>query len=214
MISYLLFDLDNTLYPSTSQIDSGITTRMIQFIADFLHISYDEAENLRKKELPNYGTTLEWLRSAEKLTDTDAYFNSVHPESELNELPRLPQLRELLLSFKKPMSLLTNSPLRHAKRVLEFYNIQDLFLHVFDIEKNKMRGKPYPDSYTSALEISGFTIDKTLFIDDHLKYIRGYSDLGGKAVLIDDKNHYTPEQIAKASPFAVIKRLEDLHALL
>ncbi len=187
---------------------------MIQFIADFLHISYEEAENLRKKELPKYGTTLEWLRSSEKLTDTDAYFECVHPETELAELPEIPQLRELLLSFKRPMSLLTNSPLRHAQRVLEFYNIQDLFLHIFDIEKNKLRGKPYPDSYTSALEISGFTMDQTLFVDDHLKYIKGYSEIGGKAVLIDDKKHYTPEQIQKASPYAVIHRLEELRNLL
>ena len=214
MISYLLFDLDNTLYPSTSKIDHGITTRMIQFIADHLHISFDEAENLRKKELPKYGTTLEWLRSSENLTDTDAYFDCVHPASELQELPELPHLRELMLSFNRPMSLLTNSPLRHAQRVIEFYNIQDLFLHIFDIEKNNLRGKPYPDAYTSALEISGFTMDKTLFVDDHLKYIKGYSEIGGKAVLIDDKKHYTPEQIEKTSPYAVIYKLEELSNLL
>lgn len=214
MILYLLFDLDNTLYPSTSKIDHGITTRMIQFIADYLHLTYEQAEILRKKELPKFGTTLEWLRSSENLTDTDAYFNCVHPESELKELPVLPQLRSLLLSFNRPMSLLTNSPLRHARRVLDFYGIQDLFLHVFDIEKNNLRGKPYPDSYTTALEVSGFTMDKTLFVDDHLKYIKGYSQIGGKAVLIDDKKHYTEEQIKNAEPFAVIHNLEELRILL
>lgn len=214
MISFLLFDLDNTLYPSTSKIDSGITNRMIQFIADFLHISFTEADELRKKELPKFGTTLEWLRSSKNLINTDAYFECVHPESELQELPHQPHLRELLLSFNKPMSLLTNSPLRHAKRVVEFYNIQDLFLHIFDIEKNQLRGKPYPDAYVSALEISGFTLDNTLFVDDHLKYIKGYSEIGGKAVLIDDRHHYTSEQIAKASPFAVIHTLEELHQLI
>ena len=187
---------------------------MIQFIADYLHITYEQADLLRKKELPKFGTTLEWLRSSENLKDTDAYFDCVHPETELQELPAIPHLRELLLSFNRPMSLLTNSPLRHAQRVIEFYNIQDLFLHIFDIEKNNLRGKPYPDAYTSALEISGFTMDKTLFVDDHLKYIKGYSEIGGKAVLIDDKKHYTPEQIEKTSPYAVIHKLEELSNLL
>ena len=49
---------------------------------------------------------------------------------------------------------------------------------------------------------------------DHLKYIKGYSEIGGKAVLIDDKKHYTPEQIEKTSPYAVIHKLEELNNLL
>ena len=58
---YLLFDLDNTLYPSTAAIDKGITHRMLSFIASYLHISYEEAIAKRNSRLPFYGTTLEWL---------------------------------------------------------------------------------------------------------------------------------------------------------
>ena len=41
-IRHLLFDLDNTLYPSTSAIDAGISKRMREFVADFLKLPMTE----------------------------------------------------------------------------------------------------------------------------------------------------------------------------
>ena len=99
MISHLLFDLDNTLYPETAAMNQGITRRMLVYTAGFLGVTYDEAVALRRQRLPLYGTTLEWLRNEHGLTDVSGYFNAVHPPEEVDELQPDPDLRTLLLSL-------------------------------------------------------------------------------------------------------------------
>lgn len=190
MITHLLFDLDNTLYPASDAMDTGITTRMMRFVSEFLNLPLDEAKALRSMHIHKYSTTLEWLMSEKNLTDTNAFFNYVHPESELNELTYDSRLRSFLQSLNMPMSVLSNSPMRHAQRVLDFYNIADLFIGVYDLECMYFKGKPHRESYEYAVTQSGYTIENTLFVDDHPKYVKGYVDIGGEAVLIDEYNRH------------------------
>lgn len=82
------------------------------------------------------------------------------------------------------MTILTNAPLCHAQRVLEFLNVADLFTSIHDIQSNGFKGKPYPEAYHKALTTSGFDIAETIFFDDHKKYTDGYQALGGQAVLV------------------------------
>lgn len=183
-IQHLLFDLDNTLYPSTAAIDAGITGRMIGFVADFLGLDYQQAAERRLRRLSHYGTTLEWLRTEHGLQDIQAYFDAVHPPDEVEELTPDPNLRPFLQSLGLPMTILTNAPLAHARRVLEFLNVADLFTGIHDIESNGFKGKPYPESYRTALAAAGFGLEETVFFDDHKKYTDGYQKLGGQAVLV------------------------------
>ena len=183
-IRHLLFDLDNTLYPSTSAIDAGISRRMMEFVADFLKLPIDKAAALRKERMPLYGTTLEWLRTEHGLKDVQAYFRYVHPLSEANELTHDKNLRPFLLSLGLPMTVLTNAPRVHADTVLDFYDIKDLFESIHDIETNNLQGKPHESAYMNAVKWGGHTLDDTLFFDDHAKYTRGYAAIGGKAVLV------------------------------
>jgi putative hydrolase of the HAD superfamily len=187
MIQQLLFDLDNTLYPSSLPMDKGITSRMMRFIADFLNVSIEEAHEIRFGEKKHFSTTLEWLTTDYAFSDTELFFNTVHPESEISELSFDPKLRPFLQSLNMPMSILTNSPRVHAERVLEFYKIDDLFTSVIDIEKNNLRGKPHKSAFLNALTLSGFSIDETLFFDDYPTYLLGFQELGGKTVLVNDK---------------------------
>lgn len=99
MIKALLLDLDNTLYPASSAMDAGFSRRIVRFISDFLHISGEEAAALRNANLPHFGTTLEWLKKAEGLTDDEAFFRAVHPDSETGEVEKDPALRGFLLSL-------------------------------------------------------------------------------------------------------------------
>lgn len=181
---YLLFDLDNTLYPSTAAIDKGITHRMLSFIASYLHISYEEAIAKRNSRLPFYGTTLEWLRTEEGLKDIHSFFNAVHPPEEIEEIPFDAHLRPFLQSLHMPMAILTNAPMVHAKRILDFLNVTDLFTGIYDVECNNLKGKPYPQAFYNALEGSNFSLKETLFFDDHKKYTDGYQVLGGQAILV------------------------------
>ena len=104
-VEHLIFDLDNTLYPSSGAMDRGITQRMMNFTASFLGVSYEEAVKIRAEHIRNFSTTLEWLRS-EGLTDVESYFAAVHPPYEADELEENPSLRPFLESipFRKSYS--------------------------------------------------------------------------------------------------------------
>lgn len=220
-ITHLLFDLDNTLYPSTAKIDEGITHRMLSFTAKLLGVSYEEAVQRRIERLPLYGTTLEWLRTEHGLVDVDEYFSAVHPPEEVNELQKDPNLRPLLKSLGLPMTILTNAPKRHAVRVLEFLEIADLFESIHDIESNNFKGKPYPQSYLNAINAGGFCLEETIFFDDHKKYTDGYQKIGGTAVLVRHPSADHPEKIhpldalaSNATGTLQIESVYDVPALL
>ena len=194
---HILFDLDNTLYPSTSEMDRGITGRMMECVAEFFHCSLEEAWELRKERMVHFSTTQEWLRS-EGMTDIEGFLAHVHPDNEADELQPQHGLREFLISLNKPMSILTNAPHEHADRVLAKLGIADLFMAITDIRDTKFNGKPYAFAYEAALKKVGAAVENTLFLDDMQKYTDGWVALGGTAVLIGDKNGSPLSADAKA----------------
>lgn len=196
-VKHLLFDLDNTLYPSSSAMDKGITIRMLECVADFFHCDIKTAEQLKKENIIHHSTTLEWLRS-EGLTDIESFLAHVHPDNEADELQPQPGLREFLISLPYPKSILTNAPKEHAERVMEKLNISDLFQAVTDIRDADFFGKPYPNSYKAALAKTGTKIEETLFLDDLTKYTDGWCALGGTAILIGNQNGRPLADDAKA----------------
>ncbi len=187
MYTHLLFDMDNTLYPASSDMDKGITRRMLECVADFFHCDMEKAIAFRAERIVHYSTTLEWLR-AEGMTDIEGFLAHVHPDNEADELQPQPALRDFLISLDMPMSILTNAPHEHADRVLAKLGVADLFEAVTDIRDAGFNGKPYPDSYLAALKKVGATLENTLFLDDMQKYTDGWVALGGTAVLVGDKN--------------------------
>lgn len=196
-VKNIIFDLDNTLYSPTSAMDSGITSRMMDAVAQHFGVPLEEAAAMRKSRLPKFSTTLEWLRS-EGLTDVEGYFKKVHPDNEADELPYDPRLRPFLQSLEQKKIVFTNAPREHAQRVLSKLKIADLFDAVVDIRDCSLRGKPYASSYKMALEKCGGTIDDTIFLDDQYKYTDGFVSLGGTALLVGNKNgsHLSPESAA------------------
>ena len=184
---HLLFDMDNTLYPASSDMDKGITRRMLECVAEFFHCDMEEAIQKRSEGIIHYSTTLEWLR-AEGMNDVEGFLAHVHPDNEADELQPQPALREFLLSLPYPKSILTNAPHEHADRVLGKLGVADLFEVVTDIRDAGFNGKPYPDSFMAALRKAGSSLEDTLFLDDMQKYTDGWVALGGTAVLIGSPN--------------------------
>lgn len=212
MIRHLLLDLDNTLYPASGEMDRGISRRMLDFVAAWLAVPMEEAVRMRAKDLPLYASTLEWLKARHGLRDDEGYFAAVHPEHEIDELKSDPALKPYLLSLGLPITLLTNAPMSHARRVLEFFGIEDIFLGVFDLTFHGGRGKPYRECFIKTLDAVGRSIEETLFVDDYPKYVRGYRDIGGRAVLVDESGER--EGIARDEGFGYIRSIYGLSDIL
>ncbi len=215
-IKNLLFDMDNTLYPGSNSIDKNMTERLLNFVSGFFNKPRAEAAKLREEGLTRHGTTLEWLLTEHALTDTKAYFEALHPPNEKEEVAFDPNLRHFLQNLSKNyhLTVLTNGPKIHADCILNHLQVYDLFDGVYDLEDNNLRGKPHKGAYLKAIEEKGFSINETLFFDDHLKYIKGFSDLGGRGVLIDLFEQYNKEQCKVANVFAKLKTVYEIPELL
>ena len=204
-IEHLIFDLDNTLYPSTGAMDAGISSRIMQNVCSLFNVSLEEAKKLRQEQIGNFSTTLEWL-CFNGLKNTDLYFSSVHPENEADELEADFRLRPMLETIKIPKIIFTNSTKEHAERVLKKLNILDLFDHICDIRECNLKGKPYESAFNTALKACGGTVYNTVFFDDLIKYTDGYKAMGGTAVLVGNKNGKPLNPEAKCSKYSTAER--------
>jgi len=185
-IEYLLFDLDNTLYPKSSGMGIEIDHRMTAFVAEHLGIPPTNAKAKRIKYRDNYGTTLQGLVHDDGFNNPEEFFNKVHPADIHRYIEKDPQLREMLLSIKIPKSILTNSPREHAFRILKYLEIDTFFENIFDIRFNNFKGKPALELYEKVLK----TIDKkpqnVLFIDDLELYLQPFMEIGGNVLLVNE----------------------------
>ena len=217
-IEHIIFDLDNTLYSSTENMDKGISRRMLECVKEFFNISMEEAITLRHNNIQFFSTTLEWLRNS-GMTDIEWFFKKVHPENEADELSEDKNLRPFLESIEIPKIIHTNSPKEHAERVLDKLKIRDLFDHICDIRECDFFGKPYPSAFEKALSSCGGTISNTIFIDDMQKYTDGWKAIGGTGILVGTKNGRPLNPKANAvlknavNPPGKIINIPDIYAL-
>jgi putative hydrolase of the HAD superfamily len=207
MPSLLLFDLDNTLYPESSGMDRDITRRMIEYVASYLGMSVEEARAFRHERTRKYGTTLEWLTMEQGFSDPESYFAAVHPEGEEYCIAPNPSLGPILDSMPQCKAVLTNSPLEHAQRILRKLGVADRFDAVYDIRFNGLKGKPHAEAYRRACSSSGFGVEDTVFVDDMPKYVRGFLDIGGRAVLVDEGGRFEAEGLVSVHSLAQLPAL-------
>lgn len=186
MVRYILFDLDNTLYPSSLGLEEDMTRRIREFTAQYLGVDGEAALRRRKERMGSFGTTLEWLMAEEGLTDVDAYYAAIHPEGEEESLKPDPKLRTFISTLPVPAAVLTNAPMEHAVRVLKKLELEGLFTHIFDIRWNGLKGKPSEEAFRNALSVIGLEPQQVLFVDDLPSYVQGFTRIGGLGVLLDE----------------------------
>ena len=196
-IEYILFDLDNTLYSSRWGLEQAVSRRANHYVAEYLDIPLEEATALRKERIikGGWGTTLEWLCAEHSLggTELERYLAYIHPENEADTLLPDPALYDLLFSFSSrniPIGILTNSPLEHAKRIINKLGVEDLFQNIFDIRRNGFNGKPRADVYRRVHKELGVTAPSCLLVDDVPRYVEGYLAIGGTGVLFDEDKRF------------------------
>ena len=212
MIRHILFDLDSTLYSVRYGLEDTFFCRLKEYTASWLGLSWgfspEESERLRIEGYKRHGTSLSWLCNEMGFTAVDEYLAYVHPENEADLLPPDPELRRFLETLPCPCSVLTNSPLFHAERIIKKLGLEGVFRRVFDITYNEGKGKPHASAYRKALEALGVTTKDTLFIDDLPIYVEGYLAIGGKGLLLDEM------ELHRDYPHERIKNLREITRFL
>lgn len=184
--AYLLCDLDETLYPSSCGLMQAVSARMSAFVAEYLGVGREEAARIRSRLRVVYGTTLTGLMREHGLQVAEQYLAFTHDVPVGDFLAEDPRLAEALASIPLPKSVLTNSPLEHAERVLNRLGIRGQFERVFDLRFNGFTGKPDPAVYSQALGVLGRRAAEVLLVDNHLDYLAPFRAMGGQVLLIDE----------------------------
>ena len=190
MITHIFFDLDNTLYPKSSNLLKTVDEEITKFTASYLSISDDEAERMRRNRGDKYNTTYQWLGAVHGFEDIDAYLDAVHPKNLDPFLKKDPRLREMLLGLGRPVYVLTNAPMEHAVRVLKHLDVLDCFAKIFDLRQNAFIGKPDHAIMERNIKEAGGVPERSLLIDDMPGHVLSFVQMGGYGLVVDEDGSY------------------------
>jgi len=183
----LFFDLDDTLYPSSTGLWNAIRDRMSQYMHERFNIPWEEIPRIRIQYLETYGTTLRGLQQFYNV-DTEEYLAFVHDLPLDQYLYPEPAVRSMLNSLPQQKWIFTNADQAHALRVLAVLKLSDCFKGVIDLHALNFFCKPEKETYLRALEIAGQENPSgCVLLDDSVRNLAPARELGFTTVLI--RNH-------------------------
>lgn len=186
MLKYVLFDLDETLYPTSNGLMQTISNRMRQYIVDKYGLDPEQAHDLQKRYWNEYGTTLRGLY-LERHIDPLEYLRFVHDIPLRNYVGPDSRLREVLVSIPQEKAILTNADAAHARRILDILGVTDLFSRIFDVVCFDYECKPARVVYERLLKMLDANGQECVMVDDMARNMPNARKLGIKTVLVGSK---------------------------
>lgn len=181
--STLFFDLDDTLYPSSTGLWLAIKERMNMYMRERLFIPEADIPTLREHYFKIYGTTLNGLQKHHKV-DKDEYLAYVHDLPLQDFLTPNPVLRDVIASLPTRNLIFTNADSFHARRVLKALKLDDLFDTIVDVNAVAPFCKPMPESFAIAQELADEPDPrKCVMIDDLARTTRAALGAGMAGLL-------------------------------
>ncbi len=178
-----IFDLDNTLYPSSVNLFSQIDVLMGKFIGELLGCDEAEARRVQKMYFHDHGTTLAGLMHYHTV-DPREFLGYVHAV-DMTVLERAPRLGERLHALPGRKLIFTNADADYAVRALDALGIGDCFEGMWDIHAMEYRPKPELSAYTGLIERFAIDPARAVFIEDSARNLPPAKRLGMQTVWID-----------------------------
>ncbi|KAF2279216.1 pyrimidine 5-nucleotidase [Westerdykella ornata] len=187
------FDIDNCLYPKSTNIQHMMSELIDEYFQTHLSLSQKEANALHYKYYKEYGLAIEGLVRHHKVDALD-YNRKVDDALPLEDVIKPdPQLRALLEDIdtsKIRLWLFTNAYITHGKRVVRLLQVDDLFegITYCDYGSEKFYCKPHPEMYDKAMREAGVKSNQNCyFVDDSYLNTKAAHARGWNAVhLLDD----------------------------
>lgn len=179
----IFFDLDDTLYPSSTGLWPAIKERMTLYMHERLGIPEKDVPQLREQYFKMYGTTLRGLQARHEV-DREDFLAFVHDLPLADYLTPDPVLREVIASLPTRNLIFTNADANHARRVLAALHLDDLFETIVDINAVEPYCKPMPESFAIAMELADEPDPrKCVVIDDLPRTTRAALSVGMASLL-------------------------------
>ncbi|MBH87809.1 MAG: pyrimidine 5'-nucleotidase [Pelagibacterales bacterium] len=186
-IKHWVFDLDNTLYPASSNLFSKIDVRMKEFIIRKLNVDSEQAYSIQKKYYFKYGTTLAGLMKNHDIPPRE-FLDYVH-DIDVSSLKVNPKLKKILKSLPGNSYIYTNGSKNHAINVMKRLGINNFITNIFDIEDAKYIPKPSMISLKYFTKKFDIITKEAIFFEDIPKNLINAKKAGFSTVLIKDYNH-------------------------
>lgn len=183
MLKYILFDLDETLYPTANGLMQTIGGRMRQFIIEKYGLAPEEAFTLQKRYWDEYGTTLRGLY-LERHIDPREYLDFVHAVPLTDFIGPDLKLRAVLERIPQEKVIMTNADAEHARRVIDILGVKDLFTRIYDVVFYDYDAKPARPVYERVLNDLPARADECVLVDDMARNLPNARELGIKTVLV------------------------------
>jgi len=178
------FDLDETLYPSSSGLWMQIRARINAYMHERLGFSEQEIEAVRERYFREYGTTLRGLQANHDV-DMDDYLAFVHDIPLEPYLHPDPALRRELEGIPVRKFIFTNADCAHAGRVTKALGLDGVFDGCIDVHVIAPHCKPMPGAFQLALAAAGNPEPKNcVLLDDQGRITRAARALGMYTVLV------------------------------
>jgi len=201
-LKYILFDLDETLYPSRSGLMAGMGKLMSRFMEERLRMPPTEVLTLREHYYLTYGTTMRGLQLHHGI-DPEDYLAYVHDIPLENYIGPNDKLDKVLAEIETEKAIFTNASAEHACRVLAILGIERHFSHIIDVRATGYIAKPDPEAYHRALAISGAMGDECLLVDDRVPNLAPAKELGMITVLVSNEKAAHRQEPSQDADFVI-----------
>jgi putative hydrolase of the HAD superfamily len=181
---YILFDLDETLYPKEAGLMPALSERMLRFMTEELGIPPDDVASKRRGYYQKYGTTLRGLMEEYRI-DPETFLAYVHNVNLVDFLAASPPLNSMLYEIPLRKVIFTNADAPHAERVLNALQVRVHFERIIDIVSGGFINKPNPLAYHQALAILGVDGGQCIMVEDTPRNLMPAKDLGMTTILVD-----------------------------
>ena len=179
----LFFDLDDTLYPSSTGLWHAIKERMNLYMRERLGIPENDIPFLREQYFKMYGTTLRGLQQRHQV-DKEDYLAFVHDLPLQEYLTPNPVVRQVIAALPTRNLIFTNADALHARRVLAALELDDLFETIVDVNAVEPYCKPMPESFAIAMDLADEPDPRRcVMIDDLPRTTRAALEVGMASLL-------------------------------
>lgn len=184
---YILFDLDDTLYPQESGLMSAIGERIHRYMVQKIGIPADDAPLRRRIYYQRYGTSLRGLMVDFNVEPND-FLAFVHDVNPTDFFGASPPLNQMLHALPLRKVIFTNADAPHSERVLHTLQVRSHFEQIFDAHTVDYITKPDPLAYHRVLARLNVSGQSCIMVDDKPRNLIPAKDLGMTTILVGNSS--------------------------
>ncbi len=208
---FILFDLDNTLYPRESGLFDHIDHLINRYLEEVVKIPSAEVDQRRRDYWQAHGTTLNGLMLHHGV-DPYHYLDFVHNVPLADYLEEDEMLIEMIAELPGEKYIFSNASNEHCQRVLDSLGLSNLFAGVYDISYFAFRPKPELVIYQELLDDIGGKAENGIMIDDMAVNLEPAASLGMTTILYGPPVTNPPRLPPKGRTLSCLHQLPELIA--